>query len=84
MHKGHDGTNIKLLHICCPFMLEFITQIVNYCLENGLFPYTSKEAGVLPIPKNSDPEEYRDLRSISILTKGSRGSSGYPALCICS
>lgn len=64
---GHDGINIKLLLMCCPFILPFVTHIVNFCLENGVFPDNWKEAVVLPIPKNSSPKEYKDLRPISIL-----------------
>lgn len=65
--KGHDGINIDILGLCCPFLIPHITHIVNYCLEHSLFPEVWKKAIVTPLPKISSPSELKHLRSISIL-----------------
>lgn len=64
---GHDGLNIIVLLMCCPHILPYITHILNFCLENNIFPDAWKQALILPIPKNNNPTEFKDLRPISIL-----------------
>lgn len=65
--QGYDGLNIKLLLMCCPLILPFITHIINFSLENCIFPNSWKQALVQPLPKKTHPEEFKDLRPISIL-----------------
>lgn len=65
--EGNDKLSIKLLLMCCPLILPFVTHIINACLEEGTFPSAWKQALVQPIPKKSMPEEFKDLRPINIL-----------------
>lgn len=64
---GIDGINIHVLHLCTPFILPFLTHLINYCISNSVYPTTWKKALVIPKPKKTSPKEYRDLRPISIL-----------------
>lgn len=64
---GADNINILTLHICLPFLAPYITHIINYCLQNSIFPTCWKKAQVIPVPKISNPSSFNDLRPISIL-----------------
>lgn len=64
---GYDGLNIKMLLFSCPLILPYITHIINTCLTENIFPDCWKQALVIPMPKCSDPKEFKDLRPISIL-----------------
>lgn len=64
---GCDGLNITLIKLCCPHIIPYFTHIINYCLLNNVFPVMWKSAVVTVLPKKSNPEEYKDLRAISIL-----------------
>ena len=64
---GHDGLNIKVLLMCCPHILPYVTHILNCCLQYNIFPDAWKQALILPVPKKNNPTEFKDLRPISIL-----------------
>ena len=64
---GKDKINITLIQLCCPVIIPYITHIINECLLSSYFPISWKQAQVVPIPKVSNPTEYGQLRSISIL-----------------
>lgn len=64
---GSDNLNITLIIMCCPFIIPFITHIVNCCLAQSYFPKAWKNANVLPLPKKKCPTEFEHLRSISVL-----------------
>lgn len=64
---GVDGLGINLLKLACPYIVPFVTHIVNCCIEQKVFPNCWKSAVVIPIPKVSNPTTYKDLRPISIL-----------------
>lgn len=64
---GSDNISIKMLSLCCPLLLPHLTHIINFCLMHSVFPRCWGEAVVVPVPKNSNPKEYSDLRPISIL-----------------
>lgn len=65
--SGVDLLNIDMLLLCCPFILPYLTDIMNTCLRLNIFPTVWKTARVLPLPKKSNPNEFNDLRPISIL-----------------
>lgn len=65
--SGADNINIDMLLLCCPYILSFLTHIINTCLSSNVFPDEWKIAKILPLPKKRDPVEYNDLRPISIL-----------------
>lgn len=64
---GSDGLNLKFILYCCPFIIRTLTHIVNFCLQNGVFPDCWKNAIVNPIPKTNCPMDFKDLRPISVL-----------------
>lgn len=64
---GCDGLNIKMISLCCPHIIPYLTHIVNVCLLDSVFPTVWKRAVVTALPKKSNPEEFKDLRAISIL-----------------
>lgn len=65
--SGSDGINIDMLLLCCPHILPFITNIINTCILEGVFPDTWKISRVVPLPKKNDISSFGDLRPISIL-----------------
>lgn len=64
---GWDGLNINIIKYCCPIILPYVVHIINYCIIHSIFPNSWKRGLVLPLPKNNNPTEYKDLRPISIL-----------------
>nr|CAI5845396.1 unnamed protein product [Callosobruchus analis] len=69
---GFDGIEIKFLKLCCPFLLPILTHIINYCLRLAVFPKEWKLSKIKPIPKNREPQTFKDLRPISILSAPSK------------
>lgn len=65
--KGIDGLNISIIELCVPFLLPYITHIINYCITKSVFPSEWKRARILPLPKTSEVKDMKDLRPISIL-----------------
>lgn len=64
---GYDKITVHMLKLCLPVILNYLTHVINVCLENGYFPEIWKEALVIPIPKNNNPSALSDLRPISLL-----------------
>lgn len=64
---GSDNINITLIHICCPYIIPYVTHIVHECILTSYFPTLCKHAQVVPLPKINNPTELSHLRSISIL-----------------
>ena len=63
---GVDNLNI-LIQLCCPFIIPFITHIINECIRTEDVPVAWKQAKVIPLPKFNNPTDFSHLRSISIL-----------------
>lgn len=64
---GVDGISSTMLKYCSPFIDQFITHIINCCIEQNYFPHLWKEAIGKPLPKIRDPTTFSDLRIVSIL-----------------
>nr|CAI5826787.1 unnamed protein product [Callosobruchus analis] len=64
---GNDGLNIMMVELCFSRILPFLKHIINFCLSNSVYPSSWKKVIVVPLPKKSNIEEYKDLRAISIL-----------------
>lgn len=64
---GTDTLNLTLIQLCCPFIIPFVTHIINECIITKYFPMAWKQAKVIPLPKINQPSEFSHLRSISIL-----------------
>ena len=65
--SGHDGYNKQMLELCMPFLLPYVTHIVNFCLATSVFPVEWKTAQVVPLSKINNPVEFANLRPISLL-----------------
>lgn len=64
---GVDTINAKMLKICSPFIDHIILHLVNSAIENKQIPTIWKTALGIPLPKNSQPSHFSELRIISIL-----------------
>lgn len=64
---GADGINLYMIKLCYPEIENHILHIINCCLLENYFPTEWKIAHVIPLPKASKVEEYKDLRPISLL-----------------
>lgn len=64
---GNDKINITFILLCCPYIVPYITHIINECILTSYFPTLWKQAQVIPLPKINNPTEFSHLRSISIL-----------------
>lgn len=64
---GTDGINICTLNLCLPFLLPYLTHIINACLSRSVFPLQWKKARIIPLSKVASPTEFCNLRPISIL-----------------
>lgn len=65
--KGCDEINILTLKLCLPFLLPYVTHVINFALKYSVFPSLWKKALVIPLPKNNDPSDFDHVRPISIL-----------------
>lgn len=59
---GLDGISLRFLKIILPHIIPFLTDVMNRCLVEGLFPSQWKCAKVIAVPKKSD-----GFRPISLL-----------------
>lgn len=64
---GCDFLNSKLLRLCCPHIVPYITHIINHCLNESVVPDLWKRAVISVLPKKQNPKEHKDLRAVSIL-----------------
>lgn len=64
---GHDNIRIKDIK-CHKQLMEIITNLINYSLQNGIVPDGLKIAVVRPIPKDKKMNDYGNFRPISILS----------------
>lgn len=64
---GYDHVSMEMISFCCPRILPMLTHIINSCIETSLFPQCWKTAYIMPIAKINTPNEYSDIRPISIL-----------------
>ena len=70
---GEDRIKPLMLRHLSKKALTFLTQIFNYLLQMGYFPYSWKRAAVIPIAKPNkppmDPNSYRPTSLLSIVGK---------------
>lgn len=64
---GSDHISLTMLHLIFPHLSDHITHIINTVLSSNIFPDAWKKANVLPLAKVSNPENFGQLRPISIL-----------------
>lgn len=64
---GSDGLTSGMLRDCCPFILPHLTNIINSCILEHVFPESWKTAEIFPLPKTNNPTSIEHLRPVSIL-----------------
>lgn len=64
---GFDNIPTKFFRILLPYILPYITHIVNYCIISAYFPTIWKTAIITPVPKVQNPVALHEYRPISIL-----------------
>lgn len=64
---GYDKINILTINMCLPFLLPYLTHIINACILRAEFPSMWKVAKIIPVPKTTNPTGYNEIRPISIL-----------------
>lgn len=65
--SGVDGVSLKMLKYCSPHIDQYVTHIINCCLETNYFPDQWKISVGKPLTKTNSPTTFNDLRIISIL-----------------
>lgn len=65
--SGSDGLSLCMLHLCSPYIVDYLTNIINSCLISSTFPSQWKAAIVNPVAKIEEPTSYKDIRPISLL-----------------
>ena len=64
---GWDGITVIMLHPIIEYISPPLTNIINKCLNKGIFPNELKIASVTPIFKKGDNMEFTNYRPISVL-----------------
>lgn len=65
---GSDQVSALMLKLCLPIISHHITHVVNCCLEVGYFPNEWKLSLIKPLAKVKNPENFSDLRPITIIS----------------
>ncbi|KAG7301202.1 hypothetical protein JYU34_014077 [Plutella xylostella] len=65
---GYDKISLDMLILTLPRTLHIITYIINQSILTSTFPELWKIAVINPIPKITNPIDYKDLRPISLLS----------------
>lgn len=65
--SGFKNMPAKLLKIVFEVIPEYLTDLLNLCLDKGTFPQSWKIAIVVCIPKSGDRRRLNNLRPISLL-----------------
>ncbi|XP_046391553.1 uncharacterized protein LOC124159687 [Ischnura elegans] len=63
---GPDGICSRILKLVRPAIVKALTRIINASLSRGSYPAPWKKAWIIPLPKVSTPQTYRDYRPISV------------------
>lgn len=69
---GLDGISTKTIKCLKPIIIDRLTNCINLCLAQGIFPDTLKVAKVTPIHKSgvkTDPNNYRPVSVLPVLSK---------------
>ena len=70
--SGPDGLNNILLKRCAQSLHKPFTKIINYSLNQGVFPSKWKIANVCPVFKNGDRQNVLNYRPIALLSSVSK------------
>lgn len=64
---GSDLISLTMLQLVSDDLVDHITFIFNQCLAQSVFPDVWKTARVIPLAKVSNPQDFDELRPISLL-----------------
>jgi len=64
---GYDKIGNKIIMICVPGILVFLTVLCNQSLIRGEFPSDGKRANVIPLFKKGDRQDKTNYRPVSLL-----------------
>ena len=64
---GLDGISSKLLKMCAPVIVPYLTHIINRSFLEYKFPNQWKRSKVIPIHKSGNKNSPNNFRPISIL-----------------
>ncbi|CAG4957419.1 unnamed protein product [Colias eurytheme] len=64
---GIDDISLEMFKLTIPSTLSTLTYIINQSFATDTFPSLWRNALVRPIPKVNNPQNFKDLRPISIL-----------------
>ena len=65
--SGIHKIPIKFIKLARPIITPILTQLLNGCIAQEIFPETLKCSQIIPIPKIAAPRELGDFRPISLL-----------------
>lgn len=65
---GSDEISAKMLQLSLMWISAPLTHIINVSFERGQLPNQWKISCVKPIPKKKNPDQYKDLRPITMLS----------------
>lgn len=65
--SGIPQLSCKILKTCLLLTANRFTNLLNLCVENGVFPRKWKQALVVPIPKGKSSKLVTNIRPISLL-----------------
>lgn len=69
---SHDNISNKLLKIVNTTVAPYLLDLMNKCIDKGVFPNALKKAKVVPLHKGDDTENFSNYRPISLLSSISK------------
>ena len=65
-----DNISSKIVKLSAPVITKHLTEICNHSIRNSCFPSIWEKARVTPLHSTDDPENYRPISILPLLSKG--------------